>query len=133
MWNAHEGGAGLMQLSMERNLDLGDDVMGACFTADSKYVAAAMLDASIRVLFFDTFKPFLTLYGHKLPVLAVSASSDGALHPLHPVAPLHPVTAAMMMGAKMVVVVLVLDVTMVTLVTSRDHPLRRRAPRLGRC
>lgn len=49
------------------------------FTADAKFVAVALLDASIRVLFFDTFKPYLTLYGHKLPVLSLSASSDGAL------------------------------------------------------
>lgn len=38
-----------------------------------------MLDASIRVVFYDTFKQYLNLYGHKLPVLTASASSDGAL------------------------------------------------------
>ena len=31
------------------------------------------------MLFVDTFKQYLTLFGHKLPVLAVSISSDGSL------------------------------------------------------
>ena len=47
--------------------------------AHSRYIAAGLLDASIRVIFFDSFKPYLTLYGHKLPVLSVSASSDSTL------------------------------------------------------
>ena len=41
--------------------------------------SASRLDASIKVLFSDSFKLFLTLYGHQLPVLSVSASSDGDL------------------------------------------------------
>jgi len=39
----------------------------------------ALLDASIKVLFAESFELFLTLYGHKLPVLSVSAASDNAM------------------------------------------------------
>ena len=33
----------------------------------------------MQVFFLDSFKFFLSLYGHKLPVLAMDASSDSAL------------------------------------------------------
>ena len=36
-----------------------------------------LLDASVRVIHRDSLKVHLTLYGHKLPVLCVGASSDG--------------------------------------------------------
>ena len=46
------------------------------FTPDASLVAVALLDASIRLLFTDSFELFLTLYGHKLPVLSVCTASD---------------------------------------------------------
>ena len=58
---------------------MGDDVMSAAYSADAKYVCVAMLDASIKVLASDSLGLFLTLYGHQLPVLSVSASSSGDL------------------------------------------------------
>ena len=38
-----------------------------------------LLDASVRVIHRDSLKVHLTLYGHKLPVLCVGASSDGTI------------------------------------------------------
>lgn len=35
--------------------------------------------ALLQVFFMDTLKFFLSLYGHKLPVLCTDISSDGAL------------------------------------------------------
>ena len=49
------------------------------FTPDASLVAVALLDASIRLLFTDSFELFLTLYGHKLPVLSVCTASDSTL------------------------------------------------------
>jgi U3 small nucleolar RNA-associated protein 12 len=46
---------------------------------DRKYLIYSMLDNSIKILYEDTNKIFLTLYGHKLPVLSLDVSSDGAL------------------------------------------------------
>jgi U3 small nucleolar RNA-associated protein 12 len=44
-----------------------------------KYLIYSMLDNSIRVIYEDTNKLFLNLYGHKLPVLTFDVSSDGTL------------------------------------------------------
>jgi U3 small nucleolar RNA-associated protein 12 len=71
--------SGEARLSLQREHTLPDDAMCAGYSADAKYVAAGLLDASVLILFHDTFKLYLTLYGHKLPVLALSLSSDGAL------------------------------------------------------
>ena len=39
----------------------------------------ALLDSTIKLFFTDTLKFFLSLYGHKLPVLSMDISSDSAL------------------------------------------------------
>jgi U3 small nucleolar RNA-associated protein 12 len=44
-----------------------------------KYLIYSMLDNSIRVIYEDTNKLFINLYGHKLPVLTFDVSSDGTL------------------------------------------------------
>jgi U3 small nucleolar RNA-associated protein 12 len=54
-------------------------VLALRFTADGKFVAAALLDHTVKVHFVDSFKFFLSLYGHRLPVMAIDTSSDGAL------------------------------------------------------
>ena len=49
------------------------------FTSSAKHIAVALLDATIRILFADSFQLFVTLYGHQLPILSVSTTSDSAL------------------------------------------------------
>jgi U3 small nucleolar RNA-associated protein 12 len=44
-----------------------------------KYLIYSMLDNSVRVIYEDTNKLFLNLYGHKLPVLSFDVSTDGTL------------------------------------------------------
>lgn len=56
-----------------------EDVMCVKFTLDGKFYAYSMLDNSIRVHYSDTSKLFLTMYGHKLPVVAFDVTSDGVL------------------------------------------------------
>lgn len=58
----------------ERTIELKEDVLYARFVGE--YVAVATMDACVRVLFADTFKFKVTLYGHKLSVLALDATSD---------------------------------------------------------
>ena len=65
-------------LAVQRH-ELGEDVLCVAYTPSAKYVAVALLDASIHILFADSFQLFLTMYGHKLPVLSVSAASDNTL------------------------------------------------------
>jgi U3 small nucleolar RNA-associated protein 12 len=78
-WTPREPKPNVVKLEEERRHELNDDVLCARFTPEGKHVVAALLDASIRILFTDSLKLFLTLYGHQLPVLCVSASSDGEL------------------------------------------------------
>ena len=78
-WTPREPKPNVVKLEEERRHELSDDVLCARFTPEGKHVVAALLDASIRILFSDSLKLFLTLYGHQLPVLCVSASSDGEL------------------------------------------------------
>ena len=42
-------------------------------------LAISLLDATVKVFYIDTLKFFLSLYGHKLPVLSMDISSDSAL------------------------------------------------------
>jgi U3 small nucleolar RNA-associated protein 12 len=62
-----------------RTLRLTDDVLCVRFSPDGKLICVALLDATVKVFFADTLKFFLSLYGHKLPVLAMDVSSDGTL------------------------------------------------------
>ncbi len=73
------GGETALTLQLSRTLTVGDDALSVCFSGDGKLVAVGLLDATVAVFFNDTHKLFLALYGHKLPVLSVSISSDSRL------------------------------------------------------
>ncbi|XP_027349574.1 WD repeat-containing protein 3 [Abrus precatorius] len=60
-------------------MKMNDDVLVVAISPDAKYIAVALLDSTVKVHFVDTFKFFLSLYGHKLPVLCMDISSDGDL------------------------------------------------------
>ncbi|MCL7047922.1 hypothetical protein MKW94_012302 [Papaver nudicaule] len=62
-----------------RTLKMNDDALWIAISPDSKYIAVALLDCTIKVFFMDSLKFFLSLYGHKLPVLCMDISSDGDL------------------------------------------------------
>ncbi|XP_077239546.1 transducin family protein / WD-40 repeat family protein isoform X2 [Tasmannia lanceolata] len=62
-----------------RTLKMSDDVLVVTVSLDAKYIAVALLDCTIKVFFTDSLKFFLSLYGHKLPVLCMDISSDGDL------------------------------------------------------
>ena len=42
-------------------------------------MAVSLLDNTVKVFFTDTLKFFLSLYGHKLPVLAMDITTDSTL------------------------------------------------------
>ncbi|XP_024364353.1 uncharacterized protein [Physcomitrium patens] len=72
---------GSKQLSIRntRTLQMADDVLCVRLSPDARYIAVALLDSTIKIFFTDTLKFFVSLYGHKLPVLSMDISSDGAL------------------------------------------------------
>lgn len=68
-----------MKLKHSKTLELSDDVLSVKLSPDGKYVAASLLDNTIKVFFTDSLKFFLNLYGHKLPVLSMDISEDNKL------------------------------------------------------
>jgi U3 small nucleolar RNA-associated protein 12 len=68
-----------LKLTQSRILKVNDDVLSVQFSPDSKLLAVATLDNTVKVFFVDSLKLFLNLYGHKLPVLNMSISSDSKL------------------------------------------------------
>lgn len=68
-----------LKLTQTRQLKVSDDVLSVCFSRDERLLALSTLDNTVKVFFVDSLKLFLTLYGHKLPVLNISISSDSKL------------------------------------------------------
>ena len=78
-----------------RTLQLSEDVLSVCYSPDQCLLAVSLLDSTIKVFFADSLKVpiskstdvdlfiptilpfqfFLSLYGHKLPVLSMDISS----------------------------------------------------------
>lgn len=75
-----EGGAGHPMVVHTRTLQMTDDVVAVRYShskdPSKRMVFASTLDSTIKVFFDDTLKFFLSLYGHKLPALAVDSSDD---------------------------------------------------------
>lgn len=59
-----------------RTLKVADDILALRISPDSRLLAASTLDNTVKVFFMDSLKLYLTLYGHKLPVLSISISYD---------------------------------------------------------
>ncbi|KAL5726209.1 Dip2/Utp12 protein [Ranunculus cassubicifolius] len=59
------------------SMKMNDDVLVVAVSA--KHIAVALLDCTIKVFFLDSQKFYISLYGHKLPVLCMDISSDGNL------------------------------------------------------
>jgi len=68
-----------LKLTQTRQLKVSDDVLSVAFSPDMRLIALSTLDNTVKVFFTDSLKLFLTLYGHKLPVLDLSISSDSKL------------------------------------------------------
>ncbi|KAK9290842.1 hypothetical protein L1049_009046 [Liquidambar formosana] len=66
-------------VSNVRTMKMNDDVIVVAVSPDAKYIGVALLDSTVKVFYMDSLKLFLSLYGHKLPVLCMDISSDGEL------------------------------------------------------
>jgi U3 small nucleolar RNA-associated protein 12 len=62
-----------------RTLKLSDDVLCVKVSPDEKLLACALLDQTVQIFYMDTLKFFLSLYGHKLPVVSMDISSDSRI------------------------------------------------------
>ncbi|XP_026679376.1 WD repeat-containing protein 3 [Diaphorina citri] len=69
----------VLSLLHTRTLKLEEQVLCARVSPDSKLLAVSLLDTTVKIFFLDTFKFFISLYGHKLPVLSLDMSYDSTL------------------------------------------------------
>ncbi|TFK76009.1 WD-repeat-containing protein [Pluteus cervinus] len=75
--NAQSGKS--LSLVHARTLKMQDDVLSVRYSPNGKLLAVALLDSTVKVFYQDTLKFFLSLYGHKLPVLSMDISHDSKL------------------------------------------------------
>ncbi|EMD40648.1 hypothetical protein CERSUDRAFT_130746 [Gelatoporia subvermispora B] len=71
--------AKLLSLVHIRTLKMTDDVLSVRYSPNGKLLAVALLDSTVKVFYQDSLKFFLSLYGHKLPVLSMDISGDSKL------------------------------------------------------
>ena len=74
-----EDGSRNLTLCHEKTFEADEGVICTKMSPNSKFVAASLLDSTVKIYFADTFKFFLSLYGHKFPVLCMDISSDNSL------------------------------------------------------
>lgn len=68
-----------LSITCSQTLTMSDDVLCVKFTPNGSLLLAALLDSTVKIYFADSLKFFLSLYGHKLPVLSMDISSDSSL------------------------------------------------------
>jgi U3 small nucleolar RNA-associated protein 12 len=68
-----------LTLDHTRTLKVTEDILVLRFSPDARLLAVSTLDSIVKVFFIDTLKLFLSLYGHKLPVLSMDISYDSKL------------------------------------------------------
>lgn len=69
----------VLSLLHKSTLALEEPVLAVRLSKNSKYIAVALLDSTIKIFFADTFKFYLSLYGHNLPALCMDISYDSTL------------------------------------------------------
>lgn len=70
---------GELTFELKRQLDVQETILSLKISPDMKFVAAGLLDSTIKVFYMDTLKFHLAMYGHSLPVVAIDISGDNAL------------------------------------------------------
>lgn len=75
-----EGGNDIvLGLEEAQTLPFKEGITNIKVSANNKLVAVALLDSTVRVHFLDSFKYFLTMYGHKFPVTTMDISDDSTM------------------------------------------------------
>lgn len=74
-----ENGIKVLSLLHKNTLKLTETVFCVKVSPNGKFIAVGLLDSTVQVFFMDTFKFYLSLYGHKLPVLCLDISDDSSI------------------------------------------------------
>jgi len=72
---AEEGGPVRLSMAVASTVTMEDDILAVTYSPDGKLLAVALLDTTVKIFFTDSMKFFLSLYGHRLPALAVDIST----------------------------------------------------------
>ncbi|KAH9597974.1 Small-subunit processome [Trypanosoma melophagium] len=67
------------QLLQSMEIELTESPLFLAFSADNRFMAVGLQNTNIQLFFADTMKPYLVLFGHKLPPTAAAFSTDGTL------------------------------------------------------
>ncbi|KAJ7499020.1 WD-repeat-containing protein [Mycena latifolia] len=78
-WEFEQKSGKFLSLVHIRTLKMTDDVLSVRYSPNGKLLAVSLLDSTVKVFYQDTLKFFLSLYGHKLPVLSMDISHDSKL------------------------------------------------------
>jgi len=71
-----EGTAVSLQADDSPPVELPDEALAVVFSPNGKWIAAALLNHTVQLIFADSRKFYLSLYGHRLPVMSLDMSSD---------------------------------------------------------
>ncbi|CAN8070342.1 unnamed protein product [Agarophyton chilense] len=66
-------------LKQKQVLEMPDEVLCVRVASgrERPVLIVALMDSTVRAFFMDTFEPYLSFYGHRLPVMSLDVSSDG--------------------------------------------------------
>lgn len=68
-----------VSLQLTHEIELNDNALFLEYSKDGKLAAVGLQDNNIQLFYTDSWKPFLVLFGHKLPPTGASFSTDGTL------------------------------------------------------
>ncbi|GLH05971.1 Lissencephaly-1 homolog [Gryllus bimaculatus] len=74
-----ESKAKVLSVLHKRTLKLEESVLAVKISPNGNFIAVSLLDCTIKIFFMDTLKFFLSLYGHKLPVICMDISYDSTI------------------------------------------------------
>ncbi|PXF46279.1 WD repeat-containing protein 3 [Gracilariopsis chorda] len=69
------------KLTRRHVLEMPDEVLCVKVVSqrDRAVLVVSLMDSTVRAFFMDTFEPYLSFYGHRLPVMCLDVSSDGLI------------------------------------------------------
>jgi U3 small nucleolar RNA-associated protein 12 len=80
-WDFTVEHGGVLGVVLARQLVMTQDALCVRYSPtksqDKLLVAIGLLDCTVKIFFDDSLKFFLSLYGHKLPVMSLDISYDG--------------------------------------------------------
>eukprot|EP01103_Thecamoeba_quadrilineata_P012719 TRINITY_DN3347_c0_g1_i1.p1 TRINITY_DN3347_c0_g1~~TRINITY_DN3347_c0_g1_i1.p1 ORF type:complete len:846 (-),score=181.48 TRINITY_DN3347_c0_g1_i1:62-2599(-) len=68
-----------VRLSQSWILQMEQEVLALKISTNMRFLAAALIDNTIKIFFLDSLTFFLSLYGHSLPVMSLDISTDSTL------------------------------------------------------